>query len=500
MKRLALVAIGLACLSGNAMAQDAATVIANAQKALGNPGSITYSGSAKDVAFQQCGANASAMNCQGTHDPMRPITGYVRVIDLAAPASRHTGATNNIGAGGSTTVTPGTFFQQVTAQQADLSQPWNNSLELYLTPWGFLKGAAANNATASRRRVDGRNYTVLSWSPAVKAPSGKAYVVNGYVNDNNLVERVETWLGENIMGDMHIVANYTGWKDFGGAMAPAKIVQTRGGWPFFEVDVTAARINPPDVATLAAAPPPPAGRGGPAAGAPAGGGGRGGQGGPPALTVTPEKLGDGLYRLTTGAGSYDSLLVEFNDHLMILEAGQSEARALAYIAEAKKLVPNKPIRYVMNTHAHSDHTGGLPAMVAEGATIITQANNEAFFMKALNTPRTLLNDTLARNPRKATVEAVADKKVYSDGKRIVEMYHVSPVPHSNGLMVAYIPREKILFQGDFSLPAPGQPGNDHVKALVPVLEKLNPDFDRYINVHASAAPQTKAELWKAVGK
>ena len=56
----------------------------------------------------------------------------------------------------------------------------------------------------------------------------------------------------------------------------------------------------------------------------------------------------------------------------------------------------------MNTHPHSDHTGGLPAMVAEGATIITQKNNEEFFDKALNTPRTLLNDTLAKNPKKAT--------------------------------------------------------------------------------------------------
>jgi glyoxylase-like metal-dependent hydrolase (beta-lactamase superfamily II) len=68
-------------------------------------------------------------------------------------------------------------------------------------------------------------------------------------------------------------------------------------------------------------------------------------------------------------------------------------------------------------------------------------------------------------------------------------------------MVAYIPKEKILFQGDFSLPNPGEPGNDHVKALVPVLERLKlVDFDRYINVHTSATPQTKAELWKAVGK
>src|SRR5437773_241911 len=117
------------------MAQDAKTVIANAQKALGDPKSITYSGSAKDVAFQQCGANAADMTCRSTHDPMRPITNYVRVIDLAAPTSRATGGTTNIGAGGSTVVAPGTFFQQVTPQQADLSQPWLNSLELYITPW-----------------------------------------------------------------------------------------------------------------------------------------------------------------------------------------------------------------------------------------------------------------------------------------------------------------------------------------------------------------------------
>src|SRR6202790_52003 len=261
---------GAAFLCGSAVAQDAKTVIANAQKALGDVKSITYSGSAKDVAFQQCGSNAADMICRGTHDPMRPITNYVRVIDLTAPASRQTGGTNNPAGGGATIPMPGTFFQQVTSQQADLSQPWANSLELYITPWGFLKGAAGNNATMSRRK----GHTVLSWSPAVKAPSGKNYVINGYVNDKNLIDEVETWLGENIMGDMHIVAMYSGWKDFGGVMAPSKIVQTRGGWPFFEVDVTAAKANPPDVATLV--PPPAGGRGG------AGGGGAPG-GGPPAL-------------------------------------------------------------------------------------------------------------------------------------------------------------------------------------------------------------------------
>ena len=501
MRKLVLLVICLAYPSGIALAQDAKTVIANAQKALGNVTSITYSGSARDVSFQQCGANAADMVCRGTHDPMRPIANYVRVIDLAAPASRHTGATNNIGAGGSTTVAPGTFFAQVTPQQADVAQPWAGSLEFYITPWGFLKGAAENSATAARRRVDGKNYTVLTWSPKVTAPSGKNYTINGYVNDQNQIERVETWLGENIMGDMHILATYTGWKDFGGGTAPAKIVQTRGGWPFFEVNVTAAKANPADIATLAVAPAPAAGRGGPGGGAPpAGGRGPGGPGGaPPALTVTTEKLGDGLYRLTTGGGSYDSLLIEFRDHLMMLEAGQSEARALAYIAEAKKIAPNKPIRYVMNTHPHSDHTGGLPALVAEGATIVTAKTNEEFFDRALNTPRTLLTDTLAKNPKKARVEAVSDKKVYSDGTHTVEMYHVMPVPHSNGLMIAYFPKERILFQGDFSLPAQaGQPANDHVKALAPILKKLNLNFDRYINVHASATPQTSKDFWDAV--
>src|SRR4030095_14167002 len=385
---------------------------------------------------------------------------------------------------------------QVTPQQADVSQPWANSLEFYITPWGFLKGAAENNATASRRKADGKAYTVLTWSPKVKAPSEKNYVINGYVDEKNIVDRVETWRGENIMGDMQILAVYTGWRDFGGVMAPSKIVQTRGGWPFFQVDVTNANPNPPYLASIA---PAPAGRGGggpgggapgggaPAGGAPGGGapggGGRGGQGGaavtpvpgggaPPAggapaaaagapprggqgpgggggggqaaaMTVTNEKLGDGLYRLTTGNGSYDSVIVEFKDYVMMLEAGQSQARGAAYVAETKKLFPGKPIRYVMNTHPHSDHTGGLPALVAEGATIITQPNNKEFFEKALNTPRTLLaaDDILAKSGRKAKVEAVGENKVYSDGTRTVEFYHIYPAPHSNGLLVAYIPKE-----------------------------------------------------------
>ena len=489
-KKLALTGISVLFAFSNAVAQNARTVIADAQAALGDVESIAYWGSARDVAFQQCGANATNMICQGNHDPMRPIMEYARAIDLNAPASRHAGDTVNLGGGGSTTITPGRFFQEITPEQADLSQPWAGSLEFYITPWGFLKGAADNSTTVSRARWNGRNYSVLSWSPSVQAPSGASYVVKGYVNDENLVTRVETWLGENIMGDMHIVAYYLDWRDFGGFMAPTRITQMRGGWPFFEVDVTSARANPSDLASIAPAP------------TDAGGGfGGGGFGGPAEINVMAEELGDGLYRLTTGPGSYDSVIIEFEDHVMMLEAGQNEAGSLAYIEETKRLMPGKPIRYFMNTHAHSDHTRGVPTLVAEGATIITHVSNQEFFERALNTPRTLLDDTLARNPRPALVDPVGDMKAYTDGNRTVEMYHIWPTPHSNGLLVAYIPREGVLFQGDFSLPQPGQPGNDHVQALVPALEKLGiVDFDRYINVHASAEPQTKAELWQAVGR
>ena len=148
MKNLALAAVGAAFLCGTAAAQDARTTITDAQRALGNVQSITYSGSARGVAFQQCGASATQLICYGTHDPMQPITNYVRVIDTAAPLSRHTGDTMNfVGGGGSTTIGPGTFFQQVTPQQA-AGMNWGQALELYITPWHCCRRRPSRSPTA----------------------------------------------------------------------------------------------------------------------------------------------------------------------------------------------------------------------------------------------------------------------------------------------------------------------------------------------------------------
>lgn len=496
MFKTTLLAVSLAFV---ATAQDARTVIANATSALGaNVTSVTYSGTAGDVGFLQ------TQNINGPW-PIRPITNYTRAIDLSAPSSRATGATNNPPLGGTVGV-PGNFNQLINANAA-----WAQQVDIYVTPWGFLKGAAANNATMKSQRVNGRNYNVVTWMTTQKSPSGLSYTVNGYINpQTNLVERVETWLDNAVLGDMHIDAAYSDYKDFGGAKIPGRIVQKRGGWPFFEVTVAGGSANPANLTALMTPPPPAAGKGG-KGGAPKGdgkgpGAGKGdgkaaAKGGPAPLppAIQSEKLAEGVWRIP---GGYVSMAIEFEDYILVLEGGQPEARGLAVIAEAKRLIPNKPIRYVMNTHPHSDHSGGLGPFVAEGATIITHNNNKKFLEDAYGTPRTLLGDTLAKNTKKPKVEGVGDKRVLKDDTRAVEFHYVKDLGHSNGMLVAYLPKERILFQGDFTLPAAGQQANPFVATLVENVDRLKLDFDRFVPVHAPNpdVPWTKADLMKAVGR
>ena len=100
-------------------------------------------------------------------------------------------------------------------------------------------------------KVDGKNYTAISWSPLQpKAPSGANYVVIGYVNGDNMIERVETWTEHGVLGDMLVEVTYSNYKDFGGLKVPTKIVQKRGGYTFFDTTIADAKANPPDLAAL----------------------------------------------------------------------------------------------------------------------------------------------------------------------------------------------------------------------------------------------------------
>ncbi|HET9012351.1 MAG TPA: MBL fold metallo-hydrolase, partial [Gemmatimonadaceae bacterium] len=183
-------------------------------------------------------------------------------------------------------------------------------------------------------------------------------------------------------------------------------------------------------------------------------------------------------------------------YVVVLEAGQNEARGLAVLNETRRLFPQKKVKYVVNTHAHFDHAGGLPPFVAEGITIITDDNNKYFLLPALGSPRTLVGDALAKSKKKPAIDGVEKKLVLRDAMRTLELHHVERLEHSDGMLIAYLPKERILFTADFPLPVAGQPMNPSAATLVENLNRLGLDFDRYVTVHAPAPdrPLTRADV------
>jgi glyoxylase-like metal-dependent hydrolase (beta-lactamase superfamily II) len=461
--------------ASSAAAPDANAVLADVTAALGagDLRSITYSGTAWRIrnSFMQ------TPNASPPWPSRDEITNYRRAIDLTTPASLATGDTfaQNLFL---EPAVAGRYTQNIPADRT----AWTDQLEIWLTPWGFVQGAKNNGATASRETVDGVEYTVLSWqSPTTQtAPSGLRYTVNGYIGADNLPARVETWVEHPFMGDFHVVQVYSDYRDFGGVKAPATIEQQRGGGGIFGVNVTAATANPADLTALLT-PPAATGPGGPPGGAPPA---------PPAVAV--EQLAEGVHLVT---GGYVALATEFSDHVLVFEAGQSEARGQQILDEVKKLVPGKPIRYIVNSHPHSDHTAGLVPFIREGATLVTHANNVDFLRMALSTPRTLLGQPTL-NPQVQGADGVT---VFEDATMRVELHSV-PNGHTDGMLVAVVPAARTLFEADFTLPAAGAMPNPFVVTLAQYVDSNNVQFDRYLAVHAAAVPQTRADLLATIGK
>ena len=100
----------------------------------------------------------------------------------------------------------------------------------------------------------------------------------------------------------------------------------------------------------------------------------------------------------------------------------NDERAAAVIAEAHRLVPGKPIRSVINSHHHFDHSGGLRAFAAAGIGVITHESNRAFFESAPMAPAAMTPDRQQSARRRVPVEGVHDKRVLIDGARTVESH------------------------------------------------------------------------------
>jgi len=378
---------------------------------------------------------------------------------------------------------PGVFNQNITGMQAGAN--WNQALNIWTTPWGFLKGAAANNATV--RQQGGQQ--VVSYSPPnLKSPSGQVYTVTGYINSQNLVSKVETRVEHAVVGDLLVEFEYSNYRNFNGLQVPGRIVQKQAGLETFNADISAATSNPTNLAELLTPPPPPAGAAPGGGGAPAA---------PPAAPPV-EKLGEGAFKI---GGNYASLAIDMGDHILVVESGQSDARGLAVMAAAKQAIPGKPIRFVVNSHPHFDHASGLQAAVAEGATILTHKNNEDVLERLLEGPRTLTGDSLSKvsNRRTNVVSDVDDRDVRkgTNGK-VVELHRI-PNEHSDGMLVVYLPAEKVLWSADITAvnPTPAQLGI--VKATVEAVNRLKLDFNAFIPAHPPNPdrPLTKADLTAA---
>jgi glyoxylase-like metal-dependent hydrolase (beta-lactamase superfamily II) len=447
---------------------NAKQVIDAASRAMGVVGlnSITYAGAAAAGNFGQ--SRTISFGLASTS-----IKNYVRTIDFTQPALRAIGDTQPPAAVRGGPLPPmGKYNQIINAA----TPAWPQQMEIWVTPWGFLKGAAANNATLKTTKINGVQYKVLTWSPAQKAPSGLPYKVSGYIDADNLVEHVETWAEHPIIGDLHWEFFYKNYQSFDGLMVPARIDQRAIGMQTFVATIGAALANPPDLARRMEGPPPPAP--------------------PPALPpAASEKLADGVYRIT---GGYVSLAVEFKDYVVVLEGGQSEARGLAVIAETKKLFPAKKIKYVVCTHPHFDHSAGLPPFIAEGATILVDDNAKFFTEASFGTPRTLAGDVMAKSKRKPKVEGVIEQMEIKDENHSLMLYHVDKLEHSDSMLIAYLPKEKILFTADFNAPQPGQPVSPSIAVLLANLDRLAIDFERHVTVHAPNPDRvlTKADLFE----
>jgi glyoxylase-like metal-dependent hydrolase (beta-lactamase superfamily II) len=346
-------------------------------------------------------------------------------------------------------------------------------VQLAITPHGWVKAAAAAaNPTMESKTEDGKPVTVVSFTLKGK------YKVSGFVNDQNLLDKVDTWLPNPVLGDMLVETTYSDYKDFAGVKFPTKIVQTQGGFPILELNVSevqpnaAANIDVPEAVRSAPA---------------------------PAVHVESQKLGDGVWFLA--GGTHNSVLVEFKDYVAVVEGPLDEARSLAVIAEVKKLVPNKPIRYLINTHHHFDHSGGIRTYVAEGATIITHEMNRPYYEKTFAMPRTLSPDELSKNPKEAKFVTVTDKYVLTDGVRRLELYAVQGNGHNAGLIVAYLPKEKVLIEPDlFNPPPPNTPPpaavSPYTASLQENIKRLKLDVRQIAPLHGRVVPV--AEMQKAL--
>ncbi len=341
--------------------------------------------------------------------------------------------------------------------------------QLWVTPHGALKAAQKNGATVDFVTEKGRSLAAIRFSEPGRLQA------TVYLNTENIVERVESRYPDAVLGETDAVTRYSEYREAGGIRFPGRISQSIGGHPVLDVIVTrvepnaSAAISLPDAVKSASE------------------------------RVTTDKVSDGVWFVS--GGSHNSVVIEMKDHLVLVEAPLNDGRTGPVLEAVKKLAPGKPIRYVVNSHAHFDHSGGVRAAVAEGATIVTQAGNKAYLEKAFATRGKIAPDLLTQSGKKAKFMLVKDSRRLTDGKRVIELHRFHGSVHSDTMLLAYLPAEKLLIEADAytpgAAPQTAAPNANNIN-LVENVERLKLQVERILPLHGRVVPV--ADLYTAAGR
>jgi glyoxylase-like metal-dependent hydrolase (beta-lactamase superfamily II) len=480
MRRLTTVTLMAALLLASplgASAQDNRAALAPIEKAMG-------AGSVKSIQYSGSGANFF-VGQNFTPDlpwPRFVVKSYTRTASYETAAIRdeivRTYGEDPQRGGGAGGIPPGGEQRQDMLARGDFA--WNvvgdaanptpvalldRQLQLWTTPHGVIKMAMASNAA-----VQGSTLSFV-------VPG--RFRIWATVNSQNLVEKVVALVPNAVLGDMRVEINYSDYKDFGGVKFPMKIRQTIGDYPALDLTVTDVQ---PNAAVNIAIP-------GPILQTPA-----------PYARVTSQMVADGVWYVT--GGTHHSVVIEMKDHLILVESPINDDRAAAVLGEAKKL-SSKPIKYVVATHHHFDHAGGLRAVAAEGLTVIAHDANKAFLEKALAAPATVNPDRLAKSGKKGAVEGTGALRTLTDGTRTVDIHQIADNVHHAGIVMVHLPKEKLLIEADvFTPPAPNAPPSTSVNpswvSLADNVKRLNLTVDQILPLHGRLVPF--AELQKGIGR
>ena len=368
-------------------------------------------------------------------------------------------------------------------------------LEVWMNPHGFLKAArlpGANPRAVWRWELGemGRDgpTTVPDRVHVVSIMFGR-YRIDATVNKANQIQRIHTMVAEPALGDFNYEHESTDQRTFGDVKFPTAW-HSHQGWDdnFGFENVTAGhnafggnfeKVEPNNCGAAVTVPDAV----------------RRAQSAPPAVSV--DRLAEGVYLL--GGGPANSIAVEFKTFVAVFEAPTSEARSLAVIEQVAKLMPGKPIRYLVSSHQHFDHIGGIRTYLHIGATIVTQRKNITFLNRdVLNyRPRTVLPDMVSLWPPTEVAEgynyeAFNENYVITDGARILQVFYVQPLRHAEGMAMAYLPGEKVVMQAnlfDTHEPPPGAP-TPAMTTFYRTMRALNLDVATIAPVHGRPVPMS----------